>query len=68
MYFLIIKINFELNLFVGNVLVDMYVKFGVLDKVRYLFEYIEDKDNVFWNVIIVGYVYMELDDAVFILF
>lgn len=65
---LIIKTNFESNLFVGNALVDMYAKSGALDKARHLFEHIEDKDNVSWNAIIVGYVHMELDDAAFILF
>ncbi|KAK3229806.1 hypothetical protein Dsin_001687 [Dipteronia sinensis] len=51
----IIKNNLASNLFVGNALVDMYSKSGVLTEARQLFERMGNRDNVSWNAIIVGY-------------
>ncbi|XP_056684879.1 pentatricopeptide repeat-containing protein At3g09040, mitochondrial isoform X2 [Spinacia oleracea] len=64
----IIKTNFESNLFVGNALVDMYAKSGSLAEARQLFETIKGRDNVSWNAIIVGYVQEEEEDEAFGLF
>ncbi|GMH17124.1 hypothetical protein Nepgr_018965 [Nepenthes gracilis] len=56
---IIIKNNFESNLFIGNALVDMYAKSGALTEARRLFELIQNRDNVSWNAIIVGHVQEE---------
>ncbi|XP_021760955.1 pentatricopeptide repeat-containing protein At3g09040, mitochondrial-like [Chenopodium quinoa] len=64
----IIKTNFESNLFVSNALVDMYAKSGRLVEARQLFETIEGRDNVSWNAIIVGYVQVEEENEAFGLF
>ncbi|KAK9740923.1 hypothetical protein RND81_03G071400 [Saponaria officinalis] len=64
----IIKTNFETNLFVANALVDMYAKLGSLIEARKLFDRIGNRDNVSWNAIIVGYVQDEYEDEAFGLF
>jgi pentatricopeptide repeat protein len=64
----IIKNKFASNLFVGNALVDMYAKSGALEDARQQFELIRNRDNVSWNVIIVGYVQEEDEVEAFHLF
>ncbi|KAJ6399050.1 hypothetical protein OIU77_019740 [Salix suchowensis] len=64
----IIKNKFASNLFVGNALVDMYAKSGALEDARQQFELIRNRDNVSWNVIIVGYVQEEDEIEAFHLF
>ena len=64
----IIKNRLSSNLFVGNALVDMYAKSGALKEARKQFELISNRDNVSWNVIIVGYVQEEEDDEAFYMF
>lgn len=64
----IIKNKLEDNLFVGNALVDMYAKSGALDYARRKFELLKNRDNVSWNMIIVGYVQDEKEDEAFKLF
>ncbi|KAF8394262.1 hypothetical protein HHK36_020469 [Tetracentron sinense] len=64
----VVKNNFESNLFVGNALVDMYAKSGVLKDARQQFELILNRDNVSWNAIIVGYVQEEDEDEAFSMF
>jgi pentatricopeptide repeat protein len=41
---------------VGNALVDMYAKCGMLEKAQQVFESLPDRDVVSWNVIISGYI------------
>ncbi|KDP43044.1 hypothetical protein JCGZ_25230 [Jatropha curcas] len=65
---LIIKNKFALNLFVGNALIDMYAKSGVLDDARQQFELMRNRDNVSWNAIIVGYVQEEDEVEAFLMF
>ncbi|KAJ6306881.1 hypothetical protein OIU78_022066 [Salix suchowensis] len=60
--------KFASNLFVGNALVDMYAKSGALEDARQQFELIRNRDNVSWNVIIVGYVQEEDEIEAFHLF
>lgn len=55
-YSVIIKKKLADNLFVGNVLVDMYVKCGGVEDVRKVFECMWECDNVLWNMMIGGYV------------
>ncbi|KAJ8771644.1 hypothetical protein K2173_026821 [Erythroxylum novogranatense] len=64
----IIKNNFASNLFVGNALVDMYAKSGVLDDSRRQFERMRNRDNISWNAIIVGYVQKEHESEAFHMF
>jgi pentatricopeptide repeat protein len=44
------------NPFVGNALVDMYAKRGMLDKAREVFDELPCRDVVSWNALIAGYV------------
>ncbi|KAI3851214.1 hypothetical protein MKW92_018094 [Papaver armeniacum] len=64
----IIKKNLELNLFVGNSLVDMYAKSGDLKDARRQFELIPERDIVSWNAIIVGYVHEKDEEEGFGMF
>lgn len=53
------------NMFVGNCLVDMYVKCGMMDEVNMVFLNMRLKDVVFWNVMVVGYLEVgRFDDVV----
>ncbi|XP_010262348.1 PREDICTED: pentatricopeptide repeat-containing protein At3g09040, mitochondrial [Nelumbo nucifera] len=64
----VIKINLDLSVFVGNALVDMYAKSGDLKDARQQFEIIQDRDNVSWNAIIVGYGHEEDEEEALIMF
>lgn len=46
----------EGNLFIGNTLVDMYAKFGVLTKAQQVFDKLKVRDLISWNTLITGYV------------
>lgn len=68
-YFYVIKSGWVSVIFVGNVLVFMYVKCGcVYDGVYGFFFEIDEKDVVLWNVIIVGFVENEFYKDVYVLF
>lgn len=47
--------GFKLNIPLGTALVDMYAKCGQLEKSRQMFDSMEEKDAVCWNVMISGY-------------
>ncbi|OVA06237.1 Pentatricopeptide repeat [Macleaya cordata] len=64
----IIKRNLGLNLVVGNALVNMYAKSGDLKDARRQFELIEERDNISWNAIIVGYVHEKDEEEAFRMF
>ncbi|XP_077241122.1 putative pentatricopeptide repeat-containing protein At3g49142 [Tasmannia lanceolata] len=51
----IIRMGYELDLFVVSSLIDMYAKCGKLASARYLFDRVKVKDAGLWNVMIVGY-------------
>eukprot|EP01018_Ginkgo_biloba_P034802 Gb_21843 [translate_table: standard] len=51
----ITKSGFQSNVFVGNVLVDMYVKCGSIDHARHVFDKMPHPDVVSWNTMIAGY-------------
>ncbi|KAH0896126.1 hypothetical protein HID58_045694 [Brassica napus] len=40
---------------VGNTVVDMYAKLGLVDSARAVFDYLSNKDVISWNTIISGY-------------
>ncbi|XP_048438028.1 pentatricopeptide repeat-containing protein At4g39952, mitochondrial-like isoform X1 [Pyrus x bretschneideri] len=47
--------HLEINLSLATALVDMYAKCGQLEKSRELFNSMEDRDVISWNVMISGY-------------
>eukprot|EP01018_Ginkgo_biloba_P020809 Gb_00201 [translate_table: standard] len=51
----IIRNGFELDVFVGAALIDMYVKCGRIDIAREWFDKMSKRDVVLWNAMIVGY-------------
>ncbi|XP_050230812.1 pentatricopeptide repeat-containing protein At2g13600 [Mercurialis annua] len=48
-------ISEESDVFVGNALIDMYLKCGSVEAGRQVFENIAERDIVSWNAMIVGY-------------
>ncbi|XP_072955550.1 pentatricopeptide repeat-containing protein At3g09040, mitochondrial [Typha angustifolia] len=55
----IIRINYDSSLFVGNAVLDMYAKSGELNDAKAQLELIPNRDCVTWNAIIVGLVHNE---------
>eukprot|EP00253_Pinus_taeda_P008201 PITA_08201 len=51
-----IKAGFELNIFVGSVLIDTYAKCTSIEDARKLFDGMPDSDTVVWSAMIAGYV------------
>ncbi|XP_057826060.1 pentatricopeptide repeat-containing protein At4g39530 [Cryptomeria japonica] len=51
----IIRRGFQSNVFVGNSLIDMYVKCGQMDRARKVFDKMPERDVVSWNVMTAGY-------------
>lgn len=54
-YFIVVKMGFMDDVFVGNFLVDMYFKCGKFEEVRKVFDLIKNKDVYIWNLMIMGY-------------
>lgn len=59
---LIIKRNFEINIFVGSSLLDMYAKGGRIHEARQVFESLPERDVVSCTAIISGYAQLGLDE------
>jgi pentatricopeptide repeat protein len=53
---LCIKTGFWSDRYVSGVLIDMYSKYGLLDKARRILEMLEENDVVSWTSMIAGYV------------
>eukprot|EP01018_Ginkgo_biloba_P031601 Gb_28200 [translate_table: standard] len=51
----IIRRGFESDVFVGNALMDMYVKCGSMKTAQFLFDKMSQRDVVSWNAMIAGY-------------
>ncbi|MBI1572500.1 hypothetical protein IOK37_27345, partial [Escherichia coli] len=47
--------GFASDLYVGNTMIDMYVKCGFLDCGRKVFDEMPDRDVISWTSLIVGY-------------
>lgn len=54
-YVCVIWINFQDNIYVGSVFVDMYCKCKCIDYVKIVFDGMRQKNVVFWMVMVVGY-------------
>ncbi|XP_019705907.1 pentatricopeptide repeat-containing protein At4g18520, chloroplastic isoform X1 [Elaeis guineensis] len=52
----LIKLGFESDLLVSNVLLDMYSKTGMLDSCAKLFDGMPERDHISWCTLISGYV------------
>ncbi|XP_057863194.1 pentatricopeptide repeat-containing protein At2g13600 [Cryptomeria japonica] len=50
-----IKTGYNLNVFVGSALVDMYAKCGIMENARKLFDRLPQRNVVSWTGIIAGY-------------
>ncbi|KAI5068910.1 hypothetical protein GOP47_0017255 [Adiantum capillus-veneris] len=51
----IIREGLEINPYVGNSLVDMYAKFGLIVEAQDVFDELETRDVISWSSLIVGY-------------
>ncbi|PKA61909.1 Pentatricopeptide repeat-containing protein [Apostasia shenzhenica] len=49
------KTGFSEDEFVGSSIIDMYAKCGSMEQARTIFDRLDEKDDVAWNVIITGY-------------
>ncbi|KFK25561.1 hypothetical protein AALP_AA8G130700 [Arabis alpina] len=52
---LVVKANFDLDVYVSNALIDVYAKCEDMDNAVKLFDELSSRNEVSWNTIIVGY-------------
>ncbi|KAH7434163.1 hypothetical protein KP509_06G003600 [Ceratopteris richardii] len=52
----IVKDDMEMNLIIGNTLIDMYGKMGMLEEAHDVFDMLLDPDVISWSALISGYV------------
>jgi pentatricopeptide repeat protein len=64
----IVRNGFQSDLFVGSALVNMYVKCGIVEYARDVFDKMSERDVVSWNALIAGYVQNGLVDKAFKIF
>lgn len=63
----IVKEGFELDQVVGNALVDMYAKFGLLLEAQEAFERLPARNFISWNILIAGYCEQGFDEQALLL-
>ncbi|KAL7142993.1 hypothetical protein ABFS83_08G161400 [Erythranthe nasuta] len=63
-----LKVGLDRNVFAFNALMDVYAKCGKMDASMDLFEEFENKNEVSWNTMIVGYVQLGDAEKAFLLF
>lgn len=51
----VVKSGFEGDIYAGSALVDMYLKCGIMDDARKVFDRMQKKDVVSWTALITGY-------------
>ncbi|WCJ26579.1 Pentatricopeptide repeat (PPR) superfamily protein [Euphorbia peplus] len=51
----VMRVGGERNLFVATSLVDLYAKFGYMEKARFVFDGMNERDIVSWSIVIQGY-------------
>ncbi|CAN4076713.1 unnamed protein product [Withania somnifera] len=64
----VLKLGFESCVFVASSLIDMYGKCGVLDDARKVFDYMDERNVVAWNSIIVSYMQNGLNEEAIAVF
>ncbi|KAM5575100.1 pentatricopeptide repeat-containing protein [Rosa sericea] len=50
-----VKSGLAEDVFVGNAVIDMYAKCGMMDEANNVFDRMKDKDVVSWNAVVTGY-------------
>lgn len=66
---MVVKNGLNLNVSVGNSLINMYFKIGMLGSARAIFDAMGEKNSITWNGMVSGYVLSECDfEALDILF
>ncbi|KAL8494034.1 hypothetical protein ACS0TY_025003 [Phlomoides rotata] len=63
-----VKIGFDVNVFVGSSMVDMYAKCGSLGDARKMFDEMPERNVVSWSVMMNGYAQMGEDEEALRLF
>lgn len=56
----VVKSGFEGDIYAGSALVDMYLKCGIMDDARKVFDRMQKKDVVLWTALITGYALNQL--------
>lgn len=64
----IIKGGFEMNIFVGSTLVDMFCKCGKLNDAYHVFDNMNERNVVSWTAMIEGYAQQGLGEKAFMLY
>ncbi|KAI5076826.1 hypothetical protein GOP47_0008891 [Adiantum capillus-veneris] len=62
----IVKQGFEQDPFLGNCLLNMYAKFGLIDEAQHIFEKLVIRDIISWTALATGYASLSLRDQVYV--
>ncbi|KAL1215793.1 Pentatricopeptide repeat-containing protein [Cardamine amara subsp. amara] len=50
-----LKCGFDLNVYVGSSLLDLYTRYGLMDDAQLVFDALESRNDVSWNALIAGH-------------